>query len=404
MRIFQLNCVYGNGSTGKLVESNSRILRSMGHEVLTCYGNPPDMDDGSSKRITSTFEHKFNSLWSRLNGIPFGGLFLSNARVLKEITRFKPNVVHVHCVNGQMINIYHLLRDLGEMNIKTVVTLHAEFFHTGSCAHACECDQWKTECLKCDKYKYETSSWFFNRVNRAWKLMYDAFASFRPENIVITAVSSWLAERASQSAILNKFRVKYVPNGVNTDIFRLSEPITIDCFKNAAKTILFVTPYFSLETGHLKGGYFLPGIANKLPEYNFLVVASRSSEIDNTILPPNLKIWGKAKEQSELARLYSSADLTLLLSQRETFSMVTAESLCCGTPVVGFKAGGPESITLNEYSEFVTYGDISQLISKLKEWMPKTYDSRVISANACRKYSEIHMSKLYLSIYNSFFK
>lgn len=396
-----MNCVYGNGSTGKLVESNSRILRSMGHEVLTCYGNPPDMDDGSSKRITSTFEHKFNSLWSRLNGIPFGGLFLSNARVLKEITRFKPNVVHVHCVNGQMINIYHLLRDLGEMNIKTVVTLHAEFFHTGSCAHACECDQWKTECLKCDKYKYETSSWFFNRVNRAWKLMYDAFASFRPENIVITAVSSWLAERASQSAILNKFRVKYVPNGVNTDIFRLSEPITIDCFKNAAKTILFVTPYFSLETGHLKGGYFLPEIASNLPEYNFLVVASRSSEIDNTILPPNLKIWGKAKDQSELARLYSTADVTLLLSRRETFSMVTAESLCCGTPVVGFKAGGPESIALQPYSSFVDYGDIDSLLIRIKDMIEAGHNAKNISQAATDCYSEKMMAEKFSNVYES---
>lgn len=402
MKILQLNCVYGNGSTGKLVESNSRILRSMGHEVLTCYGNPPDLDDGASKRITSGYEHKFNAVWSRLSGIPFGGLFLSNARVLKEIKRFKPNVVHVHCVNGQMINIYHLLRDLGRLNIKTVVTLHAEFFHTGSCAHACDCNQWKTECHDCKQYKRETGSWLFNRVNSAWKKMYEAFAYFKPENIIITAVSPWLADRARQSSILKNFRIKYVPNGVNTSIFKSEQPIKLGCFDNESKTILFVTPHFTLAPSHLKGGYFLLEIAKRLPEFNFLVVASQTGDIDKYILPSNLRIWGKAKDQHELARLYSTADLTLLLSRRETFSMVTAESLCCGTPVVGFKAGGPESIALTEFSSFVEYGDINAITYRIRCMADENYDSSIISPKAVESYSEILMAERFLKIYQSF--
>ncbi len=401
MKILQLNCVYGNGSTGKLVESNSRILRSMGHEVLTCYGNPPDFDDGFSKRITSGNEHKFNAVWSRLSGIPFGGLFLSNNRVLKEIKRFKPNVIHVHCVNGQMINIYHLLKDLGRLNIKTVVTLHAEFFHTGSCAHACDCNQWKTECHDCKQYKRETGSWLFNRVNSAWKRMYEAFACFKPESIIITAVSPWLADRARQSSILKNFRIKYVPNGVNTSIFKSEQPIDLDCFDNDAKTILFVTPHFTLAPGHLKGGYFLPEIAKRLPCFNFLVVASQIGDIDYSILPSNLKIWGKAKDQHELARLYSTADLTLLLSRRETFSMVTAESLCCGTPVVGFKAGGPESIALPGYSAFVEYGDVNSLITHISDVLSAKFDSVIISQSAAKCYSEIIMAEKFLNVYKN---
>lgn len=401
MKILQLNCVYGNGSTGKLVESNSRILRSMGHEVLTCYGNPPDLDDGASRRITSGYEHKFNAVWSRLSGIPFGGLFLSNARVLKEIERFKPNVIHVHCVNGQMINIYHLLRDLGRLKIKTVVTLHAEFFHTGSCAHACDCNQWKTECHDCKQYKRETGSWLFNRVNSAWKRMNEAFAYFKPENIIITAVSPWLADRARQSSILKNFRIKYVPNGVNTSIFKSEQPIKLDCFDNESKTILFVTPHFSLAPSHLKGGYFLLEIAKRLPEFNFLVVASQTGDIDNYILPSNLRILGKAKDQHELARLYSTADLTLLLSRRETFSMVTAESLCCGTPVVGFKAGGPDSIALPIHSAFVEHGDIDALITHITDMITVKSDAAAISQSASKCYSENIMAEKFLNVYKS---
>ena len=54
------------------------------------------------------------------------------------------------------------------------------------------------------------------------------------------------------------------------------------------------------------------------------------------------------------------ANLTILTSQFETFSMVCAESLCSGTPVVGFKAGAPEQISIQQYSEFVEYGKIDE--------------------------------------------
>lgn len=74
---------------------------------------------------------------------------------------------------------------------------------------------------------------------------------------------------------------------------------------------------------------------------------------------------GKITDQELLAKYYSMADVTLLTSKKETFSMVTAESLCCGTPVVGFKAGAPEQIAIKEFSEFVEYGDLNSLYNKM---------------------------------------
>lgn len=70
---------------------------------------------------------------------------------------------------------------------------------------------------------------------------------------------------------------------------------------------------------------------------------------------------GSCKSREELASLYSVANVTLMLSKRETYSMVTAESLCCGTPVVGFLAGGPESIAIEKFSAFVEYGDLKAI-------------------------------------------
>ena len=111
-------------------------------------------------------------------------------------------------------------------------------------------------------------------------------------------------------------------------------------------------------------------------------------------------MFRRAKSQEELAKLYSEADVTLILSRRETFSMVTAESLCCGTPVVGFKAGGPESIAIPEASIFVEYGEINSLVGALKNEF-EVVNRQGISFRAKEIYSSESMAIGYLKLYES---
>lgn len=397
MKILQINSVYKAGSTGKIVNDITKGLIEKGHDVLCLYGIGEHNYDNNSKKICSNWEHKINALIARITGIPFGGYYLSNKRVVQTIKSFHPDIVHVHCINGFTINIYKLFEYLGKHNIKTVVTLHAEFFHTGSCGHAYECEKWKDHCHNCPTYKRNCSSWFFDRSSDAWERMNKAFSYFKKDNLIITAVSPWLADRAKKSAILGKFRIVYVPNGLDPEVFHFRESKGLIEKGKYKKVILYVAPYFNLDKEDLKGGRYIPKIARLLPHYKFVVVASRITE-SLPDLPDNVQVWGRAKTQEELAQLYSEADITLLLSKRETFSMVTAESLCCGTPVVGFLAGGPESITIPEYSNFIEYGNINKLCSSLKS-NRFTKDLR-ISNKAIGLFSKTKMATQYLKAYN----
>lgn len=403
MRILQANSVYKVGSTGKIVDSIGVVLRGARHEVFTCYGIGDAYYDGFSAKICSNAEHKVNALLARIDGIPFGGPYFSNRRFVNVIKKYRPDVVHVHCVNSFTFNIYHMLKYLAKNNIKTVVTLHAEFFHTGSCGHAYDCEKWKKGCHHCAVYRQETASWFFDRSHTAWKKMHKAFLHFDSNNITITAVSPWLTKRAKQSAILGQFNVVYVPNGVNTDVFHFRANKGLVEKEQYKKVVLFVTPCFSLRATDLKGGHFVPIMAKRHPDYKFIVVASRN-EGSIGDMPANIQLWGRAKNQDELAQLYSAADATILFSKRETFSMVTAESLCCGTPVVGFKAGGPESIALQEYSSFVEYGNVQALSDTLDQCLDTTYDKSEISKKAISSYSEENMANDYFNVYKSLLK
>ena len=81
--------------------------------------------------------------------------------------------------------------------------------------------------------------------------------------------------------------------------------------------------------------------------------------------------------------------------------MITAESLCCGTPVVGFRAGGPETIAIDEYSRFVGYDDIPALEHELKTMLARKVDRVEISCQARAKFNKRVMAENYIRIYNA---
>ncbi len=79
--------------------------------------------------------------------------------------------------------------------------------------------------------------------------------------------------------------------------------------------------------------------------------------------------------------------------------MVTAESLCCGTSVVGFKAGGPESIALTEYCTFVEYGQTQQITKALQHDI--NTENMIISKNSTSSYSKEFMAKEFVKVYET---
>lgn len=67
--------------------------------------------------------------------------------------------------------------------------------------------------------------------------------------------------------------------------------------------------------------------------------------------------------------------------------MIVAESLIQGTPVVGFEAGGPESIALEEHSTFVKHGDVTALAKAIKDRIDVTIERPLIISKAKEKYA-----------------
>lgn len=402
MKVLQINSVYDFGSTGKITADIHRLLPQYGIESVVCYGRRDKSHEANVYQICNDFYSHIEHFRANVTGVMYGGCELSTYRLKKIIEKEKPDVVHLQCLNNYFVNIYKLVEWLKKKHIPTILTLHAEFMYTGGCGHSIDCNQWSTRegCghSSCPRYRSELKSLFGDRSGYMWNRMKVAFEGF-DDTLIVASVSPWLMERASRSPILEGKHHCVVYNGLNTDVFKYYD--TADLRKKHhcenRKVVFHATPAFSADLNHLKGGYYVIELAKRMPDVCFIVAGRVMGEFD---VPSNMVLLGKLDSQETLAQYYSMADLTILTSKRETFSMVCAESLCCGTPVVGFRAGGPEQIALSAYSSFCEFGRIDDIVKLVWEIEKKQFDKDIIADVARKQYSTEKMVKQYLKIYH----
>ena len=412
MKVLQVNFVYGYGSTGKTVADIHAGLLKRGIKSIVCYGRRDCLLEESQNvyKFCREYESYFYHLLALFGIIlPYGGNYLSTKRLLKVVRKEKPDVVHLHCLNGYCVSIYTLLKYLGTKNIKTVVTNHAEFYYTANCGHAYECGKWRYNpgCGECPSLRTSVGV-LVDRTAISWQKMKNSFSSHKKDNLMMIAVSPWEQIRIKSSPITKEYECVVVGNGIDTSIFNYKSKIDFNGYthlyqirKTSQVLALHVTASFSADPSDIKGGYYILELAKLMPEIKFIVVSLRNNVKS---VPRNVIIWGEAGSQKELAMLYNIADISLLTSKRETFSMVTVESLCCGTPVVGFCAGGPETIALEHYSSFVEYGNIIAMMDEVKAMLNKQYNKSDISQEAVMKYSREKMTERYIEIYNKMYR
>lgn len=402
MKILQVNNVYRFGSTGKITYDIHAGLLARGYDSVVYYGRRDQTQDAHVHKICGEVYAKMNNALSRATGLMYGGCHLSTGRLISCIKREKPDVVHLQCINGYFVNIYRLISFLKREKIPTVLTLHAEFMHTANCGYALDCDQWKTGCGHCPRLRQETQSLFFDRTAESFKRMKKAFDGF--EQLLVVSVSPWLMERAKQSPILADKKHCVVFNGLDTDVFTWRDGADLRKelgISSDQKVVFHATPMLSMDPAHIKGGCHVVNLAREMADENVVFVVAGNYDA-SVQYPANMRLLGNVSQQQKLAQLYAMADVTLLTSKKETFSMVCAESLCCGTPVVGYEAGAPEKISLPAYSQFVSQGDGIALKDCVQKWLQAdvTLQKAKISDEAKKIYAADAMVDAYCRCYD----
>lgn len=353
--LIDVNCKYS--STGKIVYDLFRKLKAEGHEAAVCYGRGEVIREEGIYKFGLDWETRIHAGLARITGL--NGYFspISTKRLIRFIEKFQPDVIHIHELHAYFVNLKPLINYIKLKKIKVVWTFHCEYMYTGKCGHAYECLNFQKECGDCPAVKDYPKSLFFDKTR---KMLKDKKELLGDLDFTIVTPSQWLADRVKMSFLRDK-KINVIHNGIDTSIFHpvdtteLRSRWKID--KNK-KIVLFIAPEVMDKR---KGGQWVLEIA-KMMEKEDIVFLMVGGGIQPQKYNGNIIFVGAINNPNVLAQYYSMADIFLLCSERETYSMTCAEALSCGTPVVGFKCGAPETVFKGAYVKFVEYGDLLGLM------------------------------------------
>lgn len=120
-------------------------------------------------------------------------------------------------------------------------------------------------------------------------------------------------------------------------------------------------------------------------------------------MPENLSInWLGYLQKKEVANVLSSSDFFLHASELETFSIVTAEALATGTPVMVSNIGAlPELI--DEHNGILVENTLDSWIAGLKQIVKKKYNKQEIAGRIAFKYSPESIAEKINKVYEDVF-
>lgn len=397
MKVLFINSVCKRGSTGKIAYDLYTAVNKSGNEAAVCYGRGKNIREKNIFKFGLDIETYIHALLTRFTG--FTGCFspVSTYRLIRFIKKFKPDVVHIHELHAYFVNVKPLLSFLKKNKIKTIFTLHCEFDYTGKCGHAVECENWKTECGNCPHLKDYPSSFFFDRTRYMHRQKKRIFEDF--DNMVVTAPSKWLGDRAKQSFLKNK-EIKVIHNGIETDVFRPCDATELrnkHKIEQDEKVVLALAPRLMSRQ---KGGEYVLELARNLQDEKIrFILIGADSEITNK--PQNVIDLGKIYDRELLAKYYSLADAFVICSERENFPTTCIEAQCCGTKVCGFNTGGTKETDVTSGDYFTDYGDTDGLKEIIMHILGSdtSVSREEISKIAKQKFSLDEMCKQYFELY-----
>ena len=334
MKVLQVNTVSGYGSTGRICVELSNGLIANGHEAFIAYSQGSSAH-ANSFRFGTTMEQKAHALLSRITGLQ--GYFspIGTKELINWINREKPDIVHLHNLYSNNINLIHLLDHLADKKTATVITLHDCWFFTGKCTHYTDdnCIKWVTLCHKCPRLRKDNKSLYFDRTPKMYEDKKKAFGKI--DNLAVIGVSDWITNEAKRSFLKDAKIIERVYNWIDQSVFR---PTNGNIRKRygipAEKSIILgVSADWNTKDNKIKDFIKLAGL---MAENVKVVLVGGTSSPD--CIPGTIIHIPYIKSASEMAEIYSFADVYVHLSTEDTFGKVIAEAMACGTPVVVYNS------------------------------------------------------------------
>lgn len=361
MKVLQINSTLNTGSTGRIAEGIGKKVIEAGGESYIAYGRSANKSKSQPIKIGNKWDQAFHLVNTRL--FDTHGLHSRNAtkKIISDIIIIQPDVIHLHNLHGYYLNIEILFKFLKEYKKPIVWTLHDCWPFTGHCCYyeRVKCSKWQTECNHCPLMRLYPQTYLLDNSKSNYYKKKNLFQL--PENIQLITVSSWLESQVKQSFLQN-LNVHTIYNGVNIEIFK---PVTCNYLREkhnlgSKQIILGVANVWSEGKGL---NSFLE--LSKLISTNQIIILIGLTRSQIKRMPSNILGIERTNSPEELAEYYNFADVFVNPSIAETFGMVTAEAMACGTPSIVYDSSAMPELITDEVGFIVMPNDYQSLIHRI---------------------------------------
>lgn len=364
MKVAQINSVYGFGSTGIIVRDIEHMLKQKGDACcVICQKAEAPFDNVF--RVGNPLDWKIHALSTRVLGKQGYASVLATRKTLAYLETEKPDIVHLHNLHSNYINLNMLLDYLAKKEIPTVLTLHDCWFFTGKCFHfvTSGCDKWKTECKDCPQNKQDVKSLIFDRSKSVFEDKKKYFQNI--PKLTVVGCSEWIKNLAMISPIFKGKKIYRIYNGVDTDVFYYRKSQTFR-EKNGLTNQFLILGVANKWLQHRNQKVF-EKLVNSLSEDEVIIIIGCSEKQKIELSGINKVIaLGFVKDRNELAELYASVNVFVNLTFEDTLPTVNMEAICCGTPVITYNScGSPELVEEGRTGYVIPVNDFAALKNSL---------------------------------------
>lgn len=256
---------------------------------------------------------------SSLFSVPWFGSY----KLYKVINEIKPDIVHLHWINGGLLKV----KDLKRINAPIVWSLHDMWPFTDGYHYDAKFDYEKN-------YKEEKPLCIQSIVFELKKRTYQNI-----KNLYVVGLSTWI-NNCSQRSRLFHDKIHYqIPNLIDIKNFKpLDKSIARKALGIAKGKKIII--YGAMGADDRRKGASILVKALKHVKSDFELIVFGGSSILFESINKKVHEFGAIKDDSELIALYSAGDMLVSPSLQENLSNIIMESMSCGLPVAAFRIGG----------------------------------------------------------------
>ena len=343
MKVVSIN-TYSSGSTGTIMRQIGELAEkeNIQYYSFSSAKLSNNRDYHNHTYIDTSIQYNFHKYLGNAFGLEDFGSLVPTLKLIRQIEKIDPDIVHLHNIHGYCFDVYTLLRFLVRKKYRVIWTLHDCWTFTGRCPYFLQtgCEKWLEQCFDC---KYSGREYPQSRYLRLESNNFQKKKKIIPQlsGLTIVTPSEWLSEMVNKS-FLSKTKTLVINNGIDTNTFTFRRDENTRSRYGLSENKFLVLAVAGAWTKR-KGLDDIIIIARELDSRYFeVVVVGELPTIVNEFSDSKSKIKciGKTNSPSELADIYSCCDCFINPTHDDNYPTTNLEALSCKLPVITYNTGG----------------------------------------------------------------